>query len=305
MIVDDPNRLLGGPIRGRPPLRMPGGARIAVWICPNIEHYEWLPNPVHIRDPWPRTPHPDVLSYSLKDYGNRVGIWPMFEMFDRLGLRATVSLGLGSFEHFPQLLEACEKRGWDYMCHGVYNTQYLWGLEEQQQREVIADCVASFKHMTGRQMAGWFSPAISHTLHTPDLVAEFGFKYYCDFYHDDQPVPLQVRSGRLISLPYQTELNDAVLNAGASEGPEFLQIARDMFDTLYAEGERQPRVMNLAFHPYIMGRPHRLRYLEEALRYIGGHDKVWFATGEELADWYYAEGYEAAMTRDSKRVGVA
>lgn len=305
MKVDDPNRLLGGPIRGRPTLRMPGGARIAVWICPNIEHYEWLPSPIHVRDPWPRTPHPDVLSYSLKDYGNRVGIWPMFEMFDRLGLRATVSLGLGSFEHFPQVLEACEKRGWDYMCHGIYNTQYLWGLEEEQEREVIADCVASFKRMTGRQMAGWFSPAISHTLRTPDLVAEAGFKYYCDFYHDDHPVPLHVRSGRLISIPYQTELNDAVLTAGASEGPEFLQIARDMFDTLYAEGERQPRVMNLAFHPYIMGRPHRLRYLEEALRYIGGHDKVWFTTGEELADWYYAEAYEAALAQGSARGRVA
>jgi len=304
MKVDDPRRLLGGPIQGRPQLQLPGGARIAVWICPNIEHYEWLPRPVRLRDPWPRAPHPDVLSYSLKDYGNRVGIWPMFEMFDRLGLRATVSLGLGSFEHFPQVLEACEKRGWDYMCHGVYNTQYLWGLEEEQERAFIADCVETFQRLVGRRMAGWFSPAISHTLRTPDLVAEAGFKYYCDFYHDDQPVPLHVRSGRLLSLPYQTELNDAVLNAGANEGPEFLQIAKDMFDTLYAEGAGQPRVMNLAFHPYIMGRPHRLRYLEAALQYIAAHDKVWFATGEELADWYYASAYDAVVAHDAAQGGL-
>jgi allantoinase len=295
MRTNDPARLLGGSIRQRPQLQMPGGARIAVWLCPNLEHYEWLPDPVGIRDPWPRTPHPDVLNYAVKDYGNRVGVWPVFDLFDRLGLRATASLGVANFEHYPEILEACEKRKWDYMCHGIYNTQYLWNLDEQAEREVIAESVAAFKRLTGRQMAGWFSPAVSHTLRTPDLVAEAGFKYYCDFYHDDQPVPVAVRSGKLISLPYQMDLNDAVLTAGAAEGPEFLQIAKDMFDTLYAEGEHQPRVMNMAFHPYIMGRPHRIRYLQAALEYMLSHDQVWFATGEEIADWYYASAYDAVL----------
>ncbi len=305
MRVEDPGRLLGGPIRGRPRLALPDGARIAVWLCPNLEHYEWLPDPVRIRDPWPRTPHPDVLGYGTKDYGNRVGIWPIFELFDRLGVRATASVGLANLEHYPEILEACEKRGWDYMCHGIYNTQYLWGLEEDAERAVIADCVGSFERLTGRRMAGWFSPAISHTLRTPDLVAEAGFKYYCDFYHDDQPVPIAVRSGRLISLPYQVELNDAVLQAGAAEGPEFLRIAQDMFDTLYAEGEEQPRVMNIAFHPYIMGRPHRIRYLEAAIRHIASHEKVWFTTGEALADWYYGAAYDAVLAADVARQGTA
>ena len=297
--VNDPPRLLGGPIVGRPPLRLPGNARIAVWACPNLEHYEWLPNPVRLRDPWPRTPHPDVLNYATKDYGNRAGIWPVFELFDQLGVRATASVGVANFQHYPEILEACEKRQWDYLCHGIYNTQYLWGLDEAAEREVIEESIEIFRQLTGRRMAGWFSPAISHTLNTPDLVAEAGFKYYCDFYHDDQPVPVAVRSGRLITLPYQVELNDAVLHAAGGEGPEFLRMAQDMFDTLYAEGVEHPRVMNLAFHPYIMGRPHRIRYLREALEYILGHEGVWFATGEEIADWYYAQGYQAAMSREA------
>jgi len=301
MQVRDPDRLRGGSIFQRPRLVLPGGARIAVWVCPNLEHYEWLPDPVRVRDPWPRMPHPDALGYGAKDYGNRVGVWPIFELFDRLGIRATVSLSLANFERYPQIMEACEARGWDTMCHGIYNTQYLWDLDEDAERALIANCVERFRRLTGRRMAGWFSPAISHTLRTPDLVAEAGFKYYCDLYHDDQPTPIAVRSGRLVSLPYQTELNDAVLHAGAAEGPEFLRIAQDMFDTLYAEGEVQPRVMNIAFHPYIMGRPHRLRYLEAALRHIASHDKVWFATGEEIADWYYANGYEATLAADAAR----
>jgi allantoinase len=299
MNVNDPERLLGGPISGRPRFALPGDARIAVWLCPNLEHYEWLPGPVRVRDPWPRMPHPDVLGYSSKDYGNRVGVWAIFDLLDRLGLKATASVGVANFEHYPEILAACEERHWDYMCHGIYNSQYLWNLPEDEERAVIRDASESFQRLLGRKVAGWFSPAISHTLRTADLVAEAGFEYICDFYHDDQPVPIRVDEGRLISLPYQVNLNDAVHQASYYEGPEFLRMAKDIFDTLYAEGETQPRVMNIAFHPYIMGRPHRLKYLEDALRYIGSHQGVWFTTGAELARHYYATTYAGVVDRTS------
>src|SRR5690606_228247 len=113
----------------------------------------------------------------------------------------------------PKIFEECERRNWDYMCHGIYNTQYLWGYQEDEERAMIADCVETYRRLTGRQLAGWFSPAASHTANTPDLVAEAGIKYYCDFYHDDQPTPINVRNGRLLSLPYQMDLNDSVLYA--------------------------------------------------------------------------------------------
>ena len=299
--MPDPDRFAYLPITERPLLRWPNGARIAVWVCPNIEHYEFMPGPVRVRDPWPRTPHPDVLGYSVKDYGNRVGLWRLFEVMDRYSIRCTVSLNLANFEHYPEIFEACERRGWDYMCHGIYNTQYLWNYPEDEERAFIEDCVETFRRLTGRRLAGWFSPAASHTLNTPDLVAQAGIKYFCDFYHDDQPTPLRVTGGHLISLPYQMDLNDSNLFASFGEGKDFARMSRDMFDTLYAEGTGQGRVMCLALHPFIMGRPHRLRYLDEALRYIAGHDGVWFATGEEIADWYYATTYEAAVAAGERR----
>lgn len=299
--MTDPDRFAYLPITERPRLRLPNGARIAVWICPNIEHYEFQPGPVRVRDPWPRVPHPDVLGYATKDYGNRVGLWRMFEVMDRYAIRCTVSLNLANFEHYPEILEACERRSWDIMCHGIYNTQYLWNIPEDEERAFVADCVETLRRLTGRALAGWFSPAASHTLNTPDLVAEAGIKYFCDFYHDDQPVPLRVRRGRLISLPYQMDLNDSNLYAGSGEGEDFLRMTRDMFDTLYAEGEAQPRVMCLALHPYIMGRPHRHAYLDRAIGYMAGHDGVWFATGEEIADWYYAHCYDAVAAAGEGR----
>ena len=298
-------RVTFSPIAGRPRITWPGGARVALWVCPNLEHYEFLPDPVRVRDPWPRMPHPDVLGYGTKDYGNRVGVWRMFDVMDKHELRCTTSAGWGNFEHYPEILEACEARGWDHMCHGVYNTQYLWGYGEEEERAFVAECVATYRRLTGRQLAGWFSPAASHTLNTPDIVAEAGIKYYCDFYHDDQPFPVNVRSGRLITVPYTMDLNDAVIYHYGIEGEEFLRMIKDEFDTLYREGEESGRVMCIALHPYMMGQPQRLKYLDRALAYILSHDGVWKATGEEIADWYYEHHYgEVAASLKERRAGT-
>ncbi len=270
----------------RPKLVWPDGARLALWVVPNIEHYEYLPRPSKVRDPWPRTPHPDVLGYGGKDYGNRVGVWRLFELFDKHRIRGTVSLSLANFVHFPEIFAACQARDWSIMCHGMYNTRYHWEMNEDQERAAIAECVELYGELTGKALAGWFSPAASYTLRTPDLVAEAGIKYYCDWYHDDQPLPLRVRSGRLITVPYSMDLNDSVLYQQQFEGAEFAQMIRDTFDVLYAEGAESGRVMCIALHPYMMGQPHRIKHLDGALEYILGHDGVWPATGEEIADWY-------------------
>ncbi len=292
-------RVAYSPIVERPPLVWPGGARVALWVCPNIEHYQYLPGPVRVRDPWPRMPHPDVLGYGIKDYGNRVGMWRLFESMDRLGIKCTVSLNLAAFEHYPEILAACEARGWDYFSHGIYNTEYLWGMPEDEERDYVRDNIETFRRLTGRQLAGWFSPAVSHTLNTPDLVAEAGIKYFCDWFHDDQPFPMNVRSGRLITLPYSMELNDAVLYNQPFEADDMGRMIRDYFDQLYAETGRDGtgggRVMCVALHPYWVGQPHRLKPIEDALDYVIGHDGVWQATGEEIADWYYEYHWDAVQ----------
>lgn len=291
--LPDLDRLAYSAITGRPRLRWPDDARVALLLVPNVEFYEYLPPPNPLRDPWPRTPHPDVLGYGVRDYGNRVGLWRLFEVLDRHGIRATVSLNLSVFEHFPELLGECEQRGWDYMCHGLYNTRYLWGLPEEDEAAEIAECVATYRRLTGRPLAGWFSPAMSMTLRTPDLVAEAGIKYYCDYPCDDQPFPLKVRSGRLLSMPYTVDLNDAVVARQGHESDVFAAMIIDQFDTLYAEGAGSGRVMSIAVHPYLMGQPHRIRHLDEALAHICAHPGVWQATGEEIADWYYAHMWDA------------
>jgi allantoinase len=291
--IADPGRISYAPIDRRPPIRWPNNARVALWVVPNVEHYEYLPSRNSVRDPWPRTPHPDVLSYGMRDYGNRVGIWRLFETLDRYPVRCTLSLNLANFQRYPLIFSACEARGWDVLCHGIYNTDYLWDMPEDQERAYIAECVELYRHLTGRQLRGWYSPAMSHTLHTPDLVAEAGIDYWCDWVHDDQPFPFQVRQGRLITVPYTVDLNDAVMYRQGFEGEEFARAAIDCFDTLNREGETNGRVMCLAIHPYLMGQPHRIGHLARVLDYVCSHDSVWHATGSDIASWYYANMYGA------------
>jgi len=277
----------------RPKLNWPNGARVAVWVLPNIEHYEYLPVERRIRDPWPRMPHPDILGYGGRDYGNRVGLWRMFEVMDRHDIRCTVSLSLSVIEMYPEILQAMEQRRWEYMSHGLYNTRYHWGYGEDEERAVIAHCSEIHERLTGRKLRGWFSPAASFTLNTPDLLAEAGITYWCDTYHDDQPTPIKVRRGELISIPYSMDINDAMVYRQPVEAEEFAQMIVDHFDTVHREGGR---VMSIALHPYMMGSPQRVKHLDRALGYIRRHEDAWIATGAEIADWYIANGKQAYQT---------
>ena len=256
------------PITDRPRLTWPGGARVAVWVVPNVEHYEYLPPLTGGRNAWPRTPHPDVLGYGLRDFGNRVWLWRMAEVTDALGIPLTLSLNMANWLHYPEIFEAAQARGWDVMAHGLYNTRYHWDMSEHAERDAIHECVEIYRNLTGQPLRGWFSPAATWTDNTPDLVAEAGISYYCDWYHDDQPTRMQVRQGSLITLPYQMDINDAMIWRHHFEADDFAQMVIDHFDTLWREGAEQGRVVCIALHPYIMGQPHRIRALERALRYV-------------------------------------
>jgi peptidoglycan/xylan/chitin deacetylase (PgdA/CDA1 family) len=270
----------------RAPLRWPGGARVALWVAPNIEHYEYLPAQIRVRNPWPRVPHPDILGYGLRDYGNRVGVWRLMEVFDALELPITVSLSMSVLDMYPGIAEAMMKRKWEFMSHGLYNTRYHWNMSEDEEREAIEVCQAIHVRHTGQRLKGWFSPAASNTLNTPDLVAESGIQYLCDLYHDEQPTPVNVRQGELISLPYSMEINDSIAWRRGQEADAFAQKMIDEFEVLYAEGAVHGRVMNVAVHPFIMGQPHRIDALSKALSTIRSHEGVWCATGSQIVDWY-------------------
>ena len=294
-MLDDPGRYDYLPSTQRPVLHWPGGARLAVWVAPNIEHYEYDPPPSPVRSAMPR-PAPDLNWLTLRDYGNRAGVWRMMDVMDRYGIRGSVSLNVAVCDHYPEIVEACVKRGWELFSHGIYNTRFMYGMDADQQLEVIADARATIFKASGQELSGWLSPALSNTDETLDLLARAGVLYTADLMHDDQPLPVKVRAGRLISMPYSLEVNDYTCLVLKRMTPRrYTQTIKDQFDQLYAEGADNPQVMCLPLHPWLVGLPHRLREFDEALRYIASHDKVWLATGREIAQWYYTHHYDTVQ----------
>ena len=296
-----PDRVDYSPIIDRPIIKWPNGARVALWISPNVEHYEYMPDDDAARTPWPRTPFPDVQQYSYRDYGNRVGFWRMLETLDKYNIRSCVSLNVAVLEHFPEIRDAMVERNYDYMSHGIYNTRYLYTYTEEQEREFYRDTIETLKLHTGKQLKGMLGPAISGTERTPDLMAEAGLIYHTDWMHDDHPVPIKVKSGKLISVPYSIELNDSsLLRDNHYEGDYFARICKAQFDQLYKEGAESGRVMCIALHPFLIGQPHRIKYLDEILSHIMSHDGVWQTTADEIADYYIENYYDDAVAHAAK-----
>ena len=294
-MAEAPSRVDYSPIIERPAIKWPNGARVALWIAPNIEHYEYLPDFDGVRTPWPRVPIPDVQQYSYRDYGNRVGFWRMTDVLDKHSIRCCVSLNLAVLEHYQEIGEAMIERNYDFMSHGIYNTRYLNTLSEEEEREFYRDNIETLRRHTGKPLKGMLGPAISGTDRTPDLMAEAGLIYHTDWVHDDQPVPIRVKSGKLVSVPYSIELNDVPVFRSNFEGEYFATICKAQFDQLYEEGAESGRVMCIALHPYLIGQPHRVKYLDDILKYIMSHDGVWQTTADEIAEHYIANHYDDAV----------
>jgi len=216
----------------------------------------------------------------------------MLEALDRYDVTCTASTNLAVFEHYPDVGKAMADRGWEIMSHGIYNTRYLSSLSEDEERDFYVDCVETLRRHTGQQLRGMLGPAVSNTIRTPDLMAEAGLTYHADWLHDDQPIPIHVEKGRLVSVPYSIELNDVPVFLHHYDTDDFVAMVKAQFDTLYEEGATSGRVMALALHPYLMGMPHRIDGLEEILDYLLGHDLVWQTTASEIADYFLDHHYD-------------
>ncbi|HEY0580595.1 MAG TPA: polysaccharide deacetylase, partial [Chloroflexota bacterium] len=217
---------------------------------------------------------------------------------------ASVLLNSDVCEKYPRIVEEGVKRRWAWLAHGKNNSIFEAGMTLEQEREYLTGVVQTIATATGQHPRGWLGPALTETFNTPEILAELGLTYLLDWCNDDQPFPLKVNAGKMISVPYSIEMNDVSLFLGKSlPGPDFAQMVMDQFDVLYEEGAQNARVMCLALHPFIVNQPFRHKYLDKALEYITGHEGVWLATSDEIAEWYLANGYDAAISQSAAAVG--
>jgi peptidoglycan/xylan/chitin deacetylase (PgdA/CDA1 family) len=277
------------PITQRPGFRWPNGERLALWVCFNVEHFK-IDLPATAQSPGFANFKPDVINHGWRDYGLRVGMWRLFEIMDRVGLRGSVTLNAEVCLHERPVVDEIVRRGWCILGHGMTNSQLLTNLPEAEERQVINDTLSIIERTTGKRPLGWLGPGLAESFVTPELLVEAGVKYVCDWACDDQPFPFKVKNGKLFSVPYTQHINDIamVLGAGRSD-QELCQMICDQFDVLYRDGASIPRTMAIALHPFLVGVPHRSKYLEQALAYIARHKDVWFCTGDDIASWYETE----------------
>jgi hypothetical protein len=137
--------------------------------------------------------------------------------------------------------------------------------------------------------------------HTADLLAEAGFIYHADWLHDDQPFPLRVASGKLISMPYGIDVNDAHAIWWAYPPSYWVQCVKDQFDILYEEGRRSGQVLCISLHPFICAHPSRIDHLDGLLAYVLGHSGIWAATADEIAEYYMEHYYDDVVERLQRR----
>lgn len=271
-------------IAERPGYAWPNGARLAVYLGVNLEHFafgEGLGAELA-----PGGPHPDILNYAWRDWGNRVGTWRLIELLDELRLPASMLVNSAMYAYAPSLMAAVRARGDEIVGHGRTNSERQSILSETEERALIAEATEAIAAAEGTRPRGWLSPWIAESAATPDLLAEAGYRYTLNWCMDDQPVWMRTRAGPLLAIPYPQEANDIPSIVARKDGAEqFAAILTDTFDEMLDQSARQPLVMGIALHPYIVGQPHRLRHLRRALAHIAGHGgNVWFTTAGALYD---------------------
>jgi peptidoglycan/xylan/chitin deacetylase (PgdA/CDA1 family) len=283
------------PISRRPKLEWPDGARLALWVNPNVEFFgldDVMPGNVNERAAREHARVPNVRNWSVRDYGNRVGIWRLMEVLSRYGIRASAALNSRVCDHHPEVIDEMLRLGWELIGHNETNALRINEMPPEQERESIRRTLERIEKASGKRPVGWLGAGLAETWNTLEHLSEAGIRYVCDWVNDDQPYTMDAGNPRLVSLPYSVQTNDvpAYFDFKASV-PEFEQMLRRQFDVLYRDSEHSGRVMAIAVHPFVTGQPHRIVALERALDYICSHGGVWRATGWEIVQHYLSSPF--------------
>jgi allantoinase len=270
----------------RPPLRLPGQARLVLWPIVNLEVWDiGRPMPRQVLPaPTGASLLPDVPHWSWHEYGMRVGVWRFFDLFRARGIKPTLAINARVCEDYVRVAEEARREAWEFMGH-AYDQMPIH--KHDNQRDMINRSMDILERFTGKRPLGWLGPGLTQTYETPEMLAAAGVKYIGDWVYDDEPDIIRTANGPLVTLPYTVELNDiAMMIVQHHESDYLLRRTIDAFDRLYAEGEHRAKIMAVAIHPYISGQPHRIKYLEAIYDYAAKFDGVLHWNGEQILEWY-------------------
>lgn len=283
----------------RKKLLWPGGKRLALIVTINLEYWEltrdqteplYPGGPASIPFPLPGNV-PDYVNWTWREYGQRVGVWRVFDALDAAGVPASCTVNGLFIQERRRIVDAVKERGWELVPHNWAQNDILtdYAHKPDEERAVIRRVLDTYEDAIGRPAKGWLSSSLRPTALTPEILTENGLLFHCDFLNDDQPYLIQTGAGPLVCVPYSNDINDFNMFArGGMTLDQGLATLREQFDCLYAESAGSLRLMNFGLHPHVIGQPYRIRALGEFLAYAKGFDGVWFPTREKIASWYLA-----------------
>ena len=280
------------PFPSRGVLRWQRNARLALCVIVNLEHMEWYPPEGSVTTVLaggiaPR-PFPDFPRLTHREYGHRVGVFRVLDVLEKHGIKATVAMDVKTAENYPYLVRHCLGRGCEIIGHGISASQMISSeMSEEEERRYIQTSLEALKQATGNVPAGWLGPEYGESSRTPQLLAQAGISYVCDWANDEQPYSMNGRPGELFALPLMVELDDVnALWTRRVPTDRYGGSLKECFDTMYRDGEQNGRLLALNLHPWLIGQPFRIGYLDDALGYMTRRQAVWSATGSQIIDWY-------------------
>ncbi len=287
------------PIVNRGKLKWPNNAKVALIFTANLEYWDLIKDtdkpyyaggPAILPDSLAGNV-PDFPNFTWREYGQRVGIWRMFRCFDKLDLPLSCTMNAKTALELPELIDAVKERNWEMVAHNYEQGELLTDLahKPEEEEKVIKATLDVYQKTFGKPAKGWLSSSLRGTLNTCGILAANGLKFYCDIMNDDQPYMVDTDNGPIVSIPYSNEINDFTLfTRRAHTNDEFVDILKAELTELLDEAteDQSGRLMNLGLHPHVIGRAYRMPALREFLTFAKNQDGVWFATREEIADWY-------------------
>ncbi len=281
------------PLSTREILRWPNEARLALCVVIPLEHMEWQPpegsfQAANLAGGSAPRAFPDYARISHREYGHRVGIFRVLDVLDKYGIKATVAMDALTAENYPYQVRHCLDRGCEIIGHGVSVSRMITSdMSQKEEEEYIDESLSALTKAIGHRPVGWLGPEFGESMRTPQLLAQAGVRYVCDWPNDEQPYPIKTTEGELFALPLMLELDDVVALAHRRVAVDrYAEMLKDGFDVMYQDGKQNGRVLGLNLHPWLIGQPFRIGFLDEALGHMMRRQGVWSATGTEIIDWY-------------------
>ena len=285
------------PLPSRGPLKWPDGKRLALIVTVNLEYWDLLKEsaaPYYAGGP-PILPDmlpgniPDFPNFSWREFGQRVGVWLLFDAFSEAGVLASCTMNAKMALERRAVIDSAMERGFELIPHNYEQGELLCHLQHKpdEERRVIQETLRVYEATTGRKARGWLSSSLRGTTNTPQILVENGIEFWCDLMNDDQPYMIDTEKGPIVGLPYSIEINDfTLLQRRGLTNDAALDCMKEQFDVLYEEGAKTGMMMNVGLHPHVIGVPHRARILSRFLDYAKQFDGVWWASREDVSTCY-------------------